>query len=610
MKNNLFSLSSFKFDYDRDVLGNGQHGYVYKAFSPQYNQYFALKITNLNNKNSNISKVQREYEIMLNVEHPNIEKTFGTFIVNNCQYFVLEFIDGENLDKLIKKYRDKKENIDQNLIMNIFLGTENGLKYLHNKGIIHRDIAPDNIMIDKNNNVKITDFGLAAYYVKNENIPNNLVYSCSVVGRRFFVGSELFKRMCSGDKSITYDIKNDIFAFGVTMYILMTFGYPAYLKERIKNNTNIKFVEEIDENIYSKNLINLVKKMINDDPDKRPGCLDIHNELINIRKTNSAFNSVINCLTNFDFLNYLIEKEINLKNSKLERKEYEFNKVFVQTMIETKKLGSSSSTHINKFINSFYKKISIYSPDDVLNPINIIKSIFEYYLTNSPYLYNNKKAHVFMNKENKYKDNIIILNKISEFEKCYKNIFVEGFYFLELITYKCQKCNNEISENLEINNNIHIVKGDNKIYEISNLINDFFSKKIALNLGINGNEHSLVCNKCGIMDKYLDKYTKIILEPDILIFSFHSFVKLETNIEIMVDNNCKKFELNCFIVYNVKEKVYEYCIRIKDDWLYFGKEGSKTLNFENIKKLNWINTAFYTLDKNNKENENEFSIFK
>ena len=167
MKNNLFSLSSFKFDYDRDVLGNGQHGYVYKAFSPQYNQYFALKITNLNNKNSNISKVQREYEIMLNVEHPNIEKTFGTFIVNNCQYFVLEFIDGENLDKLIKKYRDKKENIDQNLIMNIFLGTENGLKYLHNKGIIHRDIAPDNIMIDKNNNVKITDFGLAAYYVKN-----------------------------------------------------------------------------------------------------------------------------------------------------------------------------------------------------------------------------------------------------------------------------------------------------------------------------------------------------------------------------------------------------------------------------------------------------------
>ena len=129
-------------------------------------------------------------------------------------------------------------------------------------------------------------------------------------------------------------------------------------------------------------------------------------------------------------------------------------------------------------------------------------------------------------------------------------------------------------------------------------------------MGINGNEHSLVCNKCGIMDKYLDKYTKIILEPDILIFSFHSFVKLEANIEITVDNNRKKFELSCFIVYNVKEKVYEYCIRIKDDWLYFGKEGSKTLNFENIKKLNWINTAFYTIDKNNKENENEFSIFK
>ena len=118
--------------------------------------------------------------------------------------------------------------------MNIFLGTENGLKYLHNKGIIHRDIAPDNIMIDKNNNVKITDFGLAAYYVKNESIPNNLVYSCSVVGRRFFVGSELFKRMCSGDKSITYDIKNDIFALGVTMYNLMTFGYPFCIKERIK----------------------------------------------------------------------------------------------------------------------------------------------------------------------------------------------------------------------------------------------------------------------------------------------------------------------------------------------------------------------------------------
>ena len=611
MNNYQFSLDDFQKDYTNYLLGNGKFGYVYKAFCPKLSKHFALKMIKKNDDDKNqLINVYREYEVMKNSNNPNIEKIIGYFTGYNPSdnkeyyYFILEFIEGKNLDKLANEYQEKKENIDQNLIMKLFFGIENGLYYLHKNGIIHRDISPDNIMLDNNNQVKITDFGLSAYYIKYGQLNNNLVYNYSIVGRKLFVGSEIIQRMNSGDKNILYDIKNDIFAFGVTMYYLMSYGYPICIKNRIEEGKEIQ-ISKINEKIYSKNLIKLVMSMLQNDQNKRPNCTDIYHELLKIKMTNSSFNSVINCLASFKQLyEYLIETQKNVTNIKLQKKEYEFIKIFSGALKDAKIFRNSKSAYINEFINCFYDKILLYDISEFIPPINIIKSIFDYFLTNSPFIYNNKKGYDFSEKtkNNPYRKYNSINNKIQEFVSCYNNILVPTFYFLVLRTLKCQKCGKEITKDLDIKYNLDLLKPDkNKIYKVSELIKDFSQKKIYLNLGIN-NGYSLTCPFCGIVPKFLDEYKEIILEPEIFILNVISEVKLDKYFEIKADSELR-YDLNCVIVYNEKALAYEFAIRNKDDWIYFSIGGSKTMIFEEIANKKGITIAFYCLNKN------EFSLF-
>ena len=606
MENINFSLNDFQIDFQNDQLGKGKHGYVFRAYSPKNNKYYALKMIYKNNNDlAQIRNLIREYSIMYEANHPNIEKIYGYFEGYNpldnkaCSFFVLEFIDGENLDNIRQKYQKRKENIDQNLIMKIFLGIMNGLSYLHKKGITHRDICPDNIMLDKNNQIKITDFGLSAYYIQNPNIPKNLVYNGTTVGRRLFVGNELLRGKVPGDKNIRYNEKNDIFALGVTMFYLMTHGYPKLLLSRIQDNNDLFFVEQINENLYSKDLINLIMKMLDLNQNIRPNSFDIYNELIKIRKTNSSFNSVINCLASFDKIyDYLIKDENNYKNGKLQKNEFKFNLTLLEALKNAKTYRNIKTDKINMFINCFYEKISIYEIGEFIPPMNIIKFIFDYFLTNSPFEFNNIKARKVIKDE--YADNILIKNKIEEFESHYKNIFVSAFYFLVLNTYKCQKCNIKICENVDIKYNLELIKNDNVVHTVSELVNDFFKKKIFVNLGISTGGYSLTCPNCGIMSKFLDEEKKMILAPDILILNILRGVKLEQFFNI----NIYRYELFSFITYNKNEQNYEFCIKSKGNWLYFLNEGSQILNFEDIIKMKKIDIAFYILSKN------EFSLFQ
>ena len=615
MNNNYpLSLYEFKIDFQHDLLGSGKYGYVYKAFFTRINNYVALKMIYKTNDGNQMKNLAREYEIMKNVDNANLEKIFGSFDAINpidnkeCHFFVLEFIEGENLDKVLKNHISKKKNIDQDLIMKIFFGIENGLKYLHENGIIHRDIAPDNIMMDTNKNIKITDFGLSAYYIQFGNLPKDLVFNHTIVGRKLFVGSEVIQRMNSGDKQILYDIKNDIFAFGVTMYYLMTVGYPPCLRERNKINAGnkINIIERISEKIYTKNLINLIIRMIDNEQNKRPTCQEIEQELIKIRKTNSSFYSVINCLINFESLyDYLTKNETNLMKNRLQRPEYIFNKIFIDTLKKAFIYRDQESSHISEFINCFYEKITIYQAYEFLTPMNIIKSIFDYFLTNSPFIYNNIKGHNFLinfkkNNDNNQTDDIILMKyKLKEFELRYKNIFVSIFYFLVHATYKCPKCTNIITQNFDIKFNLDFVKYD-KIYSTKELINDYSNNKIALNLGNNSERLSLTCTKCGTMPRFLDEEKKIVLEPEVLIINFYSRVKLDEYINI---NNEYKYELICFIIYNHNNQCYDYCVKTKVNWLYYSNEGRKVLNFDDIQKLSEIHIAFYL------QKRNEYSIF-
>ena len=142
-----------------DVLGKGGMGVVYKATDPRIGRLVAIKMmTGGFAENPDLLKrFYREAQSTGMLQHPNIVIVYDLGDQDGNPYLVMEYLQGEPLDKLIATRRElsmvqKLDYIIQGL---------NGLNYAHQKGIVHRDIKPANLMILNDGTVKIVDFGIA-----------------------------------------------------------------------------------------------------------------------------------------------------------------------------------------------------------------------------------------------------------------------------------------------------------------------------------------------------------------------------------------------------------------------------------------------------------------
>ena len=150
------------------LLGEGSYGWVYKVQLKDHpGQYYALKKF----KDHNIkepftgfnSSALREITILKELDHENIEKIIDTFYGIECLYVQFEYIDCV-LSKLIKFNVNRGgEFLEESDIKGIMLQLLTGLAEIHNNGILHRDLAPSNILITKNGIIKIADFGLSRF---------------------------------------------------------------------------------------------------------------------------------------------------------------------------------------------------------------------------------------------------------------------------------------------------------------------------------------------------------------------------------------------------------------------------------------------------------------
>ena len=157
-------ISSFKII---KILGKGDFGTVYEAIYCNDNQNYALKEIDISlNDNEQFNLISREIEIMKKISHPNIMKFYNSFKDKKTKkfYLVLEYIRGQNLRQFLEKEKKKRQFIDQKSILLILKGIVEGLCYLHQNNIIHRDITPENIMIYNDYDIKITDFGISKIY--------------------------------------------------------------------------------------------------------------------------------------------------------------------------------------------------------------------------------------------------------------------------------------------------------------------------------------------------------------------------------------------------------------------------------------------------------------
>ena len=193
-------------------IGEGGMANVYLANDTILERKVAVKVLrgDLSADDKFIRRFEREAQSVSNLSHPNIVEVYDVGVEDNQHYIVMEYIEGKTLKQLLKK----RESLTLTEVIDIMTQLTDGMAHAHESYIIHRDIKPQNIMIEDNGLIKITDFGIAMALNATQ-----LTQTNSVMGSVHYLPPE----QASG-KGAT--IKSDIYSLGILMYELLTGNVP------------------------------------------------------------------------------------------------------------------------------------------------------------------------------------------------------------------------------------------------------------------------------------------------------------------------------------------------------------------------------------------------
>lgn len=193
-------------------IGEGGMANVYLANDKILDRKVAIKVLrgDLSADEKFVRRFQREALSVSNLSHPNIVEVYDVGEEDGQYYIVMEYIEGKTLKQLL----NKRESLTLTEVIDIMTQLTDGIAHAHESYIIHRDIKPQNIMIEDDGKIKITDFGIAMALNATQITQTN-----SVMGSVHYLPPE----QASG-KGAT--IKGDIYSLGILMYELLTGTVP------------------------------------------------------------------------------------------------------------------------------------------------------------------------------------------------------------------------------------------------------------------------------------------------------------------------------------------------------------------------------------------------
>ena len=194
-----------------EVVGIGGMAVVYKALDHRLGRYVAVKILkdDLAKDPEFRRRFQTESQAVAMLSHPNIVSVYDVSRGDTQEYIVMEFVEGVTL----KQYMKQAGALDWREALHFTTQIAKALDHAHSRGIVHRDIKPHNIMIDKTGTVKVTDFGIA----RLQDMQNTMTQF--TLGSVHYISPEQAK----GEP---VDARTDIYSLGVVMYEMLTGQLP------------------------------------------------------------------------------------------------------------------------------------------------------------------------------------------------------------------------------------------------------------------------------------------------------------------------------------------------------------------------------------------------
>ena len=192
-------------------LGRGAGGVVYRARDPIINRLVALKTitTGLAEYPDLLQRFYQEAQSAGGLQHPNIVTIYDLGDADGIPYIAMELLEGESLDQLISR----RAALPVPLKLTYALQACRALDYAHKRGIIHRDIKPDNVMLTRDGTVKVVDFGIARVLETSKTQTGMLLGTFAYMSPEQYHGEHA-------------DARSDIWSFGVLLYELLAYQRP------------------------------------------------------------------------------------------------------------------------------------------------------------------------------------------------------------------------------------------------------------------------------------------------------------------------------------------------------------------------------------------------
>ena len=197
------------------VLGQGGMGVVYRARDPRIGRDVAIKTLTegFSGESDMLKRFYQEAGHTGNLRHPNIVTVYDFGDENGLPYIVMEFLDGQPLDTIIRA----REPLHLSAKLDIMEQVCAALGYAHLQGMIHRDVKPANVIVQRDGLVKLLDFGIAR--TGQQTADKNMTRTGTLVGTPAYMAPERLR----GDP---FDGRSDIFSAGVVLYQLLSGALP------------------------------------------------------------------------------------------------------------------------------------------------------------------------------------------------------------------------------------------------------------------------------------------------------------------------------------------------------------------------------------------------